>query len=286
MRIDLHTHSSASDGTESPAAVMRRAAAAGVDVVALTDHDTVAGWDDAVAALPPGLTLVPGAEISAGAADAETGRRISLHVLGYLFDPAQPALAAELAAARDDRATRARRMVDRLVELGAPVTYDEVAAIAGDAPVGRPHIARALTAAGVVPDPAAAFTAEWIGSGGRAWVGKRAIDPVSVVRLVAAAGGVTVLAHPGAHRRGPVVADAVVAELAAAGLSGVEVDHPDHDDATRARLRGLAGDLGLVVTGSSDDHGALTGHRIGAETTEPAAYEALLAAAAHRPVAA
>jgi predicted metal-dependent phosphoesterase TrpH len=286
MRIDLHAHSAASDGSEPPAGVVRRAAAAGLDVVALTDHDTVAGWDDAIAALPDALTLVPGAEISASVSDSTTGRRISLHVLAYLFDPAHAGLAAELATSRDDRATRARRIVDRLAELGAPVTYADVAAIAGDAPVGRPHIARALAAAGVVADPAAAFSPEWIGSGGRAWVGKQAIDPVTVVRLVAAAGGVTVLAHPGAARRGPVVGDDVVAELAAAGLSGVEVDHPDHDGPTRRRLRGLAGELGLLVTGASDDHGTLTGHRLGAETTDPSSYEALIAAAAHRPVAA
>lgn len=283
--IDLHTHSSASDGTDPPAELVRLAAAAGVDVLAITDHDTTAGWDRAAAALPSGMTLLPGAEFSCVHA-TPGGRRISLHLLGYLFDEGDPALASELAALRRDRETRARRMVERLQELGVPLEYAEVAAIAGAAPVGRPHIARALAHAGVVARPQEAFTPEWIGSGGRAWIGKRAIDPVHAVALVAAAGGVTVVAHVGAHRRGPVVSDDVVVALARAGLTGLEVDHPDHDEPTRTRLRGFAGELGLVVTGGSDDHGSLTSHRIGCETTSPAAYDELLGAARNPPVSA
>jgi predicted metal-dependent phosphoesterase TrpH len=276
MRIDLHVHSTASDGTRPPAEVMARAARAGLDVVALTDHDTTAGWAEASASLPAGLTLVPGAEISCAVEDPTSGEVIGLHLLGYLFDPAEPALADELLALREDRKRRATEMVDRLRELGAPVEHSVVAALAGDGALGRPHVAQALVEAGVVPHAAAAFTPEWIGDGGRAWVAKHALDPAEAIALVRNAGGVTVFAHPGAATRGPVVRDEVIASMAAAGLDGLEVDHPDHDPATRARLRSLATSLGLLVTGSSDDHGTFTGDRLGCETTAPAAYEELV----------
>ena len=276
MRIDLHVHSTASDGTRPSAEVMARAAAAGLDVVALTDHDTTAGWAAAAATAPDGLTLVPGAEISCAVGDPS----ISLHLLAYLFDPWEPDLAAELAALREDRARRATAMVERLRGLGAPVEHAVVAGLAGDGAVGRPHIARAMVEAGVVPHAAAAFTPEWIGDGGRAWVAKHALDPVEAIALVRKAGGVTVFAHPAAVKRGPVVGDDVVAALAAAGLAGLEVDHPDHDAGDRRRLRELAASYGLIVTGASDDHGTFTGDRLGCETTAPAEYEALVARAA------
>jgi 3',5'-nucleoside bisphosphate phosphatase len=279
MRIDLHAHSTASDGTRPPAEVMARAAAAGLDVVALTDHDTTAGWAEAAAALPYGLVLVPGAEISCAIDDPDSDGKIGLHLLAYLFDPEHPALAAELLALREDRQRRATAMIERLRELGAPVEHSAVRDIAGDGAVGRPHIAQALADAGVVPHAAAAFTPEWIGDGGRAWVAKHALDPLATIALVRSAGGVTVFAHPGAATRGPVVGDDVIASMAAAGLDGIEVDHPDHNAATRARLRSLAGSLGLLVMGSSDDHGTFTGDRLGCETTDPATYEALVARA-------
>ncbi len=273
MRIDLHTHSSASDGTDPPAEVMRRARAAGVDVVALTDHDTVAGHREARAALPPGLTLVPGMELSC----LQDGR--SLHILAYLFDPAHPELAAECQRIREDRLRRAEEMVARLRELGAPVSWAQVQAIAAGAVVGRPHLARALTAAGVVEEPAQAFSPEWIGEGGRAYVGRYALEPVRAIALIRAAGGVAVLAHPRAGRGDWRVSDDIIGRLAAAGLAGVEVQHPDQDYAERERLRGLAEGLGLVASGGSDDHGSLTGHRIGCDTIAPESYERLVAQA-------
>ena len=277
MRIDLHVHSSASDGTDPPAEVVRRAAAAGLDVVALTDHDTMAGIAAAAAALPPGLTLVPGLELSC----LSNGR--SMHLLGYLCDPGDPALAAETELIRHDRVHRARAMVARLAELGAPVTWEQVAAIAGDAVVGRPHIARALAEAGVVATPADAFTAEWIADGGRAHVGRYAPDAARGIALVRAAGGVPVLAHP--RSPGYEIADEVVAGLAAAGLAGLEVFHPDHDHSERARLTQLANSLDLVMTGGSDDHGAFNDSGLGSETTPPEQYERLLAlATGARPV--
>ena len=271
MRIDLHVHSSASDGTDPPAEVARRAAAAGLDVVALTDHDTMAGIAPATAALPPGLTLVPGLELSC----LDNGR--SMHLLGYLCDPGDPALAAETELIRDDRVHRARAMVARLAELGAPVTWEQVAAIAGDAVVGRPHIARALAEAGVVATPADAFTAEWIADGGRAHVDRYAPDAARGIALVRAAGGVPVLAHP--RSPGYEIADEVVARLAAAGLAGLEVFHPDHDHSERARLTQLANSLDLVMTGGSDDHGAFNDSGLGSETTPTGQYERLLALA-------
>ncbi|GAA4396522.1 PHP domain-containing protein [Actinomadura verrucosospora] len=273
MRIDLHCHSDASDGTRPPAEVVRRARENGVDVVALTDHDTVAGWDEAAASLPDGLALVPGIELSCKEDDR------SLHLLGYLFDPAEPVLAAELARIRDDRVVRARGMVERLNELGAEVGWDTVRALATGEAVGRPHIARAMVEAGVIETADEAFTPQWIAQGGRAYVERYALDAERAIELVRAAGGVCVLAHPRARRRGYVFGDEVIERLAAAGLAGVETDHPDHTPEDRARLRDLAAALGLAVTGSSDDHGAFTGDRIGVETTAADAFDTLRAAA-------
>ncbi|MFF0272521.1 MULTISPECIES: PHP domain-containing protein [unclassified Streptomyces] len=266
MRIDLHTHSTASDGTDSPAELVRNAAAAGLDVVALTDHDTTRGHAQAIAALPEGLTLVTGAELSCRIDG------VGLHMLAYLFDPEEPALLAERELVRDDRVPRARAMVGKLQDLGVPVTWDQVARIAGDGSVGRPHVAEALVELGVVRDVSGAFTPEWLADGGRAYVGKHELDPIDAIRLVKAAGGVTVFAHPLAVKRGQVLPEASIARLAEAGLDGIEVDHMDHDEATRARLRGLARELGLLTTGSSDYHGSRKTCRLGEYTTDPEIY--------------
>ncbi|MEU2079780.1 MULTISPECIES: PHP domain-containing protein [unclassified Streptomyces] len=266
MRIDLHTHSTASDGTDSPAELVRNAAAAGLDVVALTDHDTTRGHAEAIAALPEGLTLVTGAELSCRVDG------VGLHMLAYLFDPEEPALLAERELVRDDRVPRARAVVGKLQELGVPVTWEQVARIAGDGSLGRPHIAEALVELGVVPDVSGAFTPEWLADGGRAYVQKHELDPIDAIRLVKAAGGVTVFAHPLAVKRGQVLPEASIARLAEAGLDGIEVDHMDHDEATRARLRGLARELGLLTTGSSDYHGSRKTCRLGEYTTDPEIY--------------
>jgi predicted metal-dependent phosphoesterase TrpH len=305
VRIDLHVHSNASDGTDPPAEVIRRARAAGLDVLALTDHDTQAGLAPARAALASGLTsvpnltpapdltpvpdptpvpgltlasgltLVPGMELSCQL----DGR--SVHLLCYLFDPADAALAAETERIRDDRTYRAREMVTRLRELGAPVTWAQVARIAGDAVIGRPHIARALAAAGVVPSPADAFTADWIADGGRAFVGRYALGLGRAIGLVRAAGGVPVVAHP--RSPGYEIPDEVIVTLADAGLAGIEVFHADHDEAARARLTGLARSLHLISTGGSDDHGSFNDHGLGTQTTPPEEYDRLLALAGTRP---
>jgi 3',5'-nucleoside bisphosphate phosphatase len=277
VRADLHVHSNASDGTDSPAEVMRRAALAGLDAVALTDHDTVAGHAQARQARPDTLTLVPGMELS-GRLDGH-----SLHLLAYLFDPRHPELAEQTQAIRADRELRARAMVRALTDLGIAISWEQVAAIAGTGVVGRPHIARALVASGAIAEPGQAFTRDWIGPGGRAYVERYALDPVRAIRLVRAAGGVTVLAHPRAGRDWEV-SDEQIAALAAAGLTGVEVFHPDHPESQRASLLGLSRDLGLVATGGSDDHGRLTGHRIGCEVTAADAYDALVSQAAGTPI--
>jgi len=273
-RIDLHSHSTASDGTDPPAEVMRRARAAGLDVIALTDHDTLAGHAEARGALPPGLALVPGMELSCRL-DGH-----SVHLLAYHVDPAHAGLAEQLHAITTDRLRRARDMVGKLRELGVDITWEQVAAIAGDGVVARPHIARAMVAAGAIARPDQAFTPEWIGAGGRAYVSRYALDPEDAVRLVSSAGGVSVLAHPGVPQGGWKIGDEAVARLAAAGLAGLEVAHPDHDDAERIRLAALAATLGLVSSGGSDDHGSLTGHRLGCETIAPGEYERLVSRAA------
>jgi predicted metal-dependent phosphoesterase TrpH len=276
VRIDLHSHSTASDGTDAPAEVMRRARVAGLDVIALTDHDTLAGHDEAREALPDGLTLVGGMEMSCSLGDR------SVHMLAFLTDPADQDLAAELQAITTDRLRRGRAMVDRLRDLGAEVGWEQVTAIAAGGVVGRPHIARAMVAAGIIERPEQAFTAEWLGEGGRAYVTRYAPDPARAIALIRAAGGVAVLAHPGTQSRDAWIPDEVIAGLAEAGLAGVEVAHPDHNPAERNRLAGLAHDLGLIRSGGSDDHGSLSGHRLGSETTEPAEFERLLAQAGKR----
>ncbi|MER5909068.1 PHP domain-containing protein [Streptomyces sp. NPDC001982] len=266
MRIDLHCHSTASDGTDTPAELVRHAAAAGLDVVALTDHDTTRGYAEAVAAVPDGLTLVTGAELSCRIDD------ISMHMLAYLFDPEESALLAERELVRDDRVPRAKGMIAKLNELGVPATWEQVERIAAGGSVGRPHVATALVELGVVRTVDDAFTKDWLADGGRAHVDKHETDPFEAIRLVKAAGGVSVFAHPAAAKRGRTVPESAIAEMAAAGLDGIEVDHTDHDADTRVRLRGLAAELGLLVTGSSDYHGSRKTVSLGEYTTDPEVY--------------
>jgi 3',5'-nucleoside bisphosphate phosphatase len=286
VRIDLHAHSNASDGTDSPAELIAAAVRAGLDAVALTDHDTVAGHREATAAvqaLPTAtpLTLVTGAELSCRV------EGVSMHLLAYLFDPEEPRLAQELELVRNDRFRRGEAVVERCRELGAPISWEQVRRIAGNGAVGRPHIASALVEAGVVATVDEAFTREWLANGGRADVRKYELDPAEAVRLVRAAGGVPVFAHPGASKRGRTVPDRVIADLAEAGLAGLEVDHMDHDEGTRARLRALACELGLLTTGSSDYHGTRKTVGLGDFTTDPAVYEALVSqATGAKPIAA
>ncbi|MGI5213267.1 PHP domain-containing protein [Plantactinospora sp. CA-290183] len=274
-RIDLHTHSTASDGTLTPAELVRAASAAGLDVLAITDHDTTAGWSEAVRALPPGLTLLRGAELSCRWYGTEPA--IPLHLLGYLFDPESPELVAELSRIRASREVRAERIVARLRADGVDVSWPEIRTSAAGGTVGRPHIAQALIRAGLVRTTTEAFRPEWLGE--RYRLPKEDIDVFRAVRLLRQAGGVPVFAHPRASRRGRIVPDRLIVELAAAGLAGLEADHEDHSAAEREHVRALAGELGLLVTGSSDFHGTHKTVRLGAHTTAVEAYERIVAGA-------
>lgn len=279
VRIDLHTHSTASDGTQPPAELVAEAAHVGLDVIAITDHDTTSGWAEAArAALKHGITLVRGVEISC----ERDGR--SIHLLGYLVDHADAALSAELALARESRVTRLERMVERLAADGIPITYPEVLAhVPPGATPGRPHLADALVARGLVVDRDEAF-ARWLYNDSPYYVSHYAPDPVKAVGLVLAAGGVPVLAHPYAGRKGLAPIPELVEELAAVGLVGVEVDHPDHDPAARREAADLARACGLVPTGSSDYHGTGKTVRLGEELTARESYDKIVRLARGVPV--
>lgn len=285
MLIDLHAHSTASDGTDTPAELVAAAAAAGLDVVALTDHDTTAGWAAAVDSLPAGMRLIRGAEFSCIASDG-LSEPISVHLLGYLFDPVSPVITAEQARLRDERRMRLGTMAERMAADGFPVDPGALLdGLAPDASAGRPHLARALVSAGAVNSVEEAFQ-RYLATGGRYYIARADTDVRTAVRMVRAAGGVPVLAHAMSRRRGPVVGPEVIAELAAEGLAGLEVDHPDHVGDDRRALRDLAGALDLLITGSSDYHGRNKTVRLGQETTDPEVLERIEELAAGSRVAA
>ena len=264
MRIDLHAHSNVSDGTQAPAEVIASAAEAGLDVVALTDHDSTDGWAEAAAAARErAVALVPGMEIS-----CRTREGISVHLLSYLHDPSHPGLLEEITKAKDARFTRAERMVSLLAE-DYPLSWDDVIHhVAPGATLGRPHIADALVAAGVVADRSEAFESI-LTSHSRYWVQHYAPDPAYAVELVRDAGGVPVFAHPVASSRGRIVGDRTYREMIDAGLAGLEIDHRDNPEEGRVFLRRLAERHGLMVTGSSDYHGAGKPNLLGENLTAP-----------------
>ncbi|NUT69943.1 PHP domain-containing protein [Pseudarthrobacter sp. C4D7] len=264
MRIDLHAHSNVSDGTETPADVMASAARAGLDVVALTDHDSTAGWAEASAAAHTyGVALVPGMEVS-----CRTEEGISVHLLSYLHDPTHPGLLEEITKAKDSRLTRAERMVTILAE-DYPLTWDDVIHhVAPGATLGRPHIADALVAAGVVEDRSEAF-ASILTSRSRYFIPHYAPDPATAVELVRAAGGVPVFAHPVASARGRIVGERTYREMIDAGLAGLEINHRDNPEEGREFLRRLAARHDLVITGSSDYHGTGKPNLLGENVTSP-----------------
>jgi hypothetical protein len=276
QKIDLHTHTTASDGRLTPRELVGRAITDGVDVIGVTDHDTVDGIDEAVAAAQgTSIGIVPGIELSA----RHEGRNV--HVLGLFLDHASAGLRQTLVRLRADRERRGRLIVDKLRGLGLDVTWEDVCAQSGDGVVGRPHIARVLVAKGYVASVRDAFTPGFIADGGKADVPKQALSPVEAVRLVRDARGVAVVAHPGVgHHEGraqPLSVE-LLTQMRDAGMAGLEVDHPDHDPLTRERLRVIADELGLIVTGGSDFHGD-EGHVIGRTTTSPESFEALRARA-------
>lgn len=243
---------------------MAAAKDAGLDVIALTDHDSTAGWQEAAAAAREvGIALVPGMEVS-----CRTSEGITVHLLCYLHDPFNPELLEEIGKSKDARLSRAERMVERLAE-DYPLNWDDVTQhVAPGATVGRPHIADALVAAGVVADRTEAF-AGILTSHSRYFLTHYAPDPVLAVQLVRAAGGVPVFAHPVASSRGRVVGERTYNEMIDAGLLGLEVDHRDNTEEGRAWLRKLAARKGLLVTGSSDYHGAGKPNLLGENLTAP-----------------
>jgi 3',5'-nucleoside bisphosphate phosphatase len=280
MRVDLHVHSNNSDGAFPPDEVARIAREAGLDGIALTDHDSTAGCEVARAAGEGiGLRVIPGSEISA------VYQGGSVHILGYFLDTAHPRLVSELGAIRDDREWRAKGMIEKLNALGVPVTFERVRAIAKGESIVRPHVAQAMVDLGVIKSTVDAFTPDWILEGGRAYVEKKALTPEAAVTLIGEAGGVAVIAHPIWHPKPPEDQEGLIDLLVPLGLAGVEVDHPDLDPEARARFRSIAASRGLVATGSSDYHGNDHGGRIGENTTDPDVLDALEELAARRAAA-
>ncbi|TCC46614.1 PHP domain-containing protein [Kribbella capetownensis] len=273
MRIDLHTHSNRSDGTDPVDVLIAHAQQAGLDVIALTDHDTADGWTDGRrAAEELEIGFVPGIEISCKL------RGISVHLLGYLLDPSQPELAEELRIVRDGRTDRIPSIVARLNSIGVSLTVDEVLAQATGTPsVGRPHVADALVANGTVANRGEAFD-RYLADGRAGHVSHYAIEPGRAIDLVRAAGGVPVIAHPWGRSSYKVMTQDTIARLVADhGLAGIEVDHQDHSAESRAMLHRIADELGIIATGSSDHHGAgKIDHELGVNSTEPEQFERLL----------
>jgi 3',5'-nucleoside bisphosphate phosphatase len=243
-KLDLHAHTTASDGRLAPAALVRLAHEVGLTTLAVTDHDTTAGLAEAgVAAAPLGLEVIPGIEFGCELPDGE------IHILAYLFDPNHPALVACLAWLREGRVERGSEMVAKLNALGLPITWERVQAIAGNGAIGRPHVAQALVEAGLVRDTDEGFS-RYLGWGGPAYVPRRRLAPQEVFDLVRAAGGVTALAHPAQI---PALEERV-ATFAAGGLAGLETYYGGYDAPTVAGLAGLAARFDLVPTGGSDYH--------------------------------
>jgi predicted metal-dependent phosphoesterase TrpH len=269
--IDLHTHTTYSDGTLAPRELFELAKQRGLDVLALTDHDTTAGLQEArEASEANGIELVPGVEFSAEHDGA------SLHVLCYWPDEHNPDFQAELTRLQDTRLRRGELMVEKLQQLGYPITFERIKEISGGVNIVRPHIAQALVEAGVIAEEKEAYTERFIGDGGRAYVEKHALDPLDALALIKRAHGVCVIAHPAMWRGAEQVPDVLIEEMAAAGMAGIEVDHPDQTPEQREHYRDMAKRLGLVVTGSTDYHGERSPDTLpGDETTVPDQFEAL-----------
>jgi predicted metal-dependent phosphoesterase TrpH len=273
VNIDLHTHSNRSDGTDTPTELVENAKKAGLDVVALTDHDTTVGWDEAQEAADRiGITLVKGIEVST-AIDHR-----SVHLLGYDIDPRDVPLLDELRRVLDGRNGRVPKIVAAFARIGIDITEEEILAKSGDAgSTGRPHVADVLIDKGVVKDRSEAFDL-YLQPGMPGYVGRYSVPTEQAVRLVKAAGGKAVLAHPWSRGSDKVLTPDRIAELVDAGLDGIEVDHPDHDEEQREGLRKIAATHDLIITGSSDYHGSgkSDAFRLGANTTDPEELEKLL----------
>lgn len=276
MLIDLHTHTNVSDGLNSPEELIELAIAAKLSVLAITDHDTVVGWQRLYNYSGNGaLTIVPGAEISCRTTSGKTSG-MSVHVLGYLFDPDDIQLREMMLLTQDDRVPRMKKIIDLLNGAGIEIAFDDVLAHSGNAEtVGRPHLADALIARGVVSSRDEAF-AHYLHNESPFYVGHLAPSPEDAIAAIKSAGGVSILAHGLAGTRGAIYSLDEIAQLVECGLDGVEVDHRDHDQQARAALRELADSLHLFATGSSDYHGLSVGQRLAMEVTDPQVWEGIL----------
>lgn len=279
MKIDLHTHSTRSDGTMSPTELVQHAIINGITVLGLTDHDTVAGWDEATASVRGELQLALGAEISCL---TESGQ--SIHMLGLLFDRDYQPLQEALALSRDDRIPRMKKMIQLMAADGIKITYEEVLSFQpAGATLGRPHLADALVAKGIVKNRDQAF-AEFLANDSKYYVSHIAPTPIEAIKLIRAAGGVAVIAHPYASMRDSKMAAENFIALKNAGLNGIEVDHRDHGIEERNNLRAIAKELDLIVTGSSDFHGTGKLNLIGENVTSPEHWQQLESLANQRRV--
>jgi predicted metal-dependent phosphoesterase TrpH len=271
--FDLHAHTDRSDGTLAPAEVVTLAVERGLEGIAITDHDTFAGLDEAeVASGAAGIAFVPGIEFSAEYQGA------SLHILAYWADPDDAAIRDELQRLTDTRFRRGELMIEKLQALGHDISFERVHEIAGGETIARPHVATAMVDAGIVATEKEAFD-RFISDDGIAYVPKHALAPLDALTLIRGAGGVCVLAHPGMWRGQGAVPDLLIEEMASAGMAGLEVDHPDHAPEQRNHFRALAERLGLIATGASDCHGERYGFRLGCEVTDAGVVEELRALA-------
>jgi hypothetical protein len=262
--IDLHTHTTASDGTDSPAALVNKALSAGITTLAITDHDSTAGWDEAINALRSPLNLVLGAEISTLTMDG-----ISVHMLGLLFDGEDKSMQEMLADSRDTRIPRMRKMIQLLTADGINISIEDVmAATPAGATLGRPHLADALVRNQVVASRDEAFL-ELLHNDSKYYVTHAAPTPEEAIIKINQAGGVAVIAHPFASRRGEIISVATFKDLVSAGLHGIEVNHRDHSQTEREQLNEIADQLELVKTGSSDYHGQGKLNALGENLTDP-----------------
>ncbi len=272
--IDLHTHTLNSDGTDTPAQLINKALARGIEVLAITDHDTISGWDEAIRHLRPPMQLVLGSEIS-----CQTLEGISVHMLGLLFDPNFAPLAEVMQKTRENRYGRMEKILTRLNKAGYLITmHDVLQQLSEGATLGRPHLADALIAKGYVKDREEAF-AQLLHNNSKFYVSHYSPTPEETVRLIKGAGGVAVIAHPFASLRGRTLPPEVFASLVEAGLDGIEIDHRDHSVAEREQLRGILTEYDLVATGSSDYHGTGKLNLLGEFTTRPDQWEKLEARA-------
>jgi hypothetical protein len=277
--IDLHTHTTASDGTDSPRELVNKAIVQGLEILGITDHDTTSGWHEATESLRGNLKLALGAEISCLTDDG-----ISVHMLGLLFDPLHQEMQTVLEETRDGRLPRMRKMIQKMQAEGFDISIEDVEkAMPPGATMGRPHLADALVNKKIVKSRDEAFT-DLLHNESRFYVSHAAPTPIEAVKLIRSAGGVAVIAHPFASRRGQILGTDDFADLVTAGLNGIEVDHRDQNPSERAMLRAIATDLELVITGSSDYHGTGKLNALAENHTDRAQWEKLESAANARRV--